>query len=103
MLETSKFIPSHGIPGIGWSRTFVGPDGKSYKWKMGLITSILELDDGSKPPTVVAHFHQKNTFKGTGAALELFPVGEHMLDVIVITWTYVESRRRDQERKHCGT
>jgi hypothetical protein len=50
----------------------------------------------------VAKFHQKDIISITPnakrATLEIYPAGEHMVDLIVVTLVYIEKLRRDRER-----
>jgi hypothetical protein len=55
---------------------------------------VLELNDGSKTP--VAVYKRKRCRSREPATLEILPQGEHMLDLIVITWVYVEKIIRTQ-------
>lgn len=59
----------------------------------------LEVDDNSKQPIMVAKMRQRNIFKGTKPALEISEAGAHMLDMLVVTWIFVEHRRRERERR----
>lgn len=44
--------------------------------------------------------HQRNVLEGTQPYLEIDPEGIHILELIITTWVYYESRRRDEEREH---
>ncbi|KAH7908311.1 hypothetical protein BJ138DRAFT_1013027, partial [Hygrophoropsis aurantiaca] len=79
-------------------RTFNGPDGKSYMWSLGKWVPILYLNDGSDK--VIARFHRSNMGiigKQRSACLEISPEGEHMVDIIIITFIYIEKLRRRKE------
>ncbi|KAI0081486.1 hypothetical protein K474DRAFT_1350434 [Panus rudis PR-1116 ss-1] len=97
MVDIDDFMPIKEF----WrgARTFQGPDGRAYVWNESLAACHLDLDDGSKHPVKVAKFKQRNILKGRRACLEIFPAGEHMVDLIVITWLYYETRRRDKEQQ----
>ncbi|KAJ3869905.1 hypothetical protein EV359DRAFT_59510 [Lentinula novae-zelandiae] len=57
----------------------------------------LVLNDASK--MLVATFHQERLFsKNNTAHLEIFPPGQHMIDEIFVTFTYIERLRRAKER-----
>ncbi|OAX33360.1 hypothetical protein K503DRAFT_859831 [Rhizopogon vinicolor AM-OR11-026] len=89
-LLTSQFIPTKGI--LGRRRVFQGPDGQSYKWKIGPRECILVLNDME-----VARHHPMNVGlrkAGHEAYLEIFPLAEHMVDLVVLTFIYVEKLRR---------
>ena len=105
-------------------RIFTGPDGKEYRWKLAntkpvvCITSSRYLLSTQAAPqfqlytnddtnTHVAKFHQKDIISITPnakrATLEIYPAGEHMVDLIVVSLVYVEKLRRDRERAaHSG-
>ncbi|TEB19959.1 hypothetical protein FA13DRAFT_1645677 [Coprinellus micaceus] len=80
-------------------RIFTGPDGKEYRWKLGYAKPVLYLNDDTSTP--VAKFHQQDiisiTPRARRAALEIFPAGEHMVDLIVVTLVYIEKLRRNRE------
>ncbi|KAF9009733.1 hypothetical protein BDQ17DRAFT_1406716 [Cyathus striatus] len=85
------------LTGLGSYRVFTGPDDKEYYWKLG-NTAELFLNDDSKTP--VAHFHHKHYGifrKKRPASLEIFPAGEHMMDLILVTFIYIEKLRVDLE------
>ncbi|KAF9009728.1 hypothetical protein BDQ17DRAFT_1235777 [Cyathus striatus] len=82
--------------GFGSYHVFTGPDGKEYYWKLGTTAEVLFLNDDSKTP--VAHFHHKHYGifrKKRPASLEIFPAGEHMMDLILVTFIYIEKLRVD--------
>ncbi|EGN95607.1 hypothetical protein SERLA73DRAFT_162418 [Serpula lacrymans var. lacrymans S7.3] len=77
---------------------FAGPDGRPYKWRFRDVIS-LELNDSSKTP--IARYHRRSLGilgKRHDPYLEIFPVGEHMVDVIATTFIYLEKLRRVEER-----
>ena len=99
--------------------TFTGPDGRRYRWDMhsrdvvvsvkhfefGWIVSSyssfpqLSLDDASR--TEIARHHRATLGiigKRRSARLEIAPQAEYMLDLIVITFIYVEKLRMDKEK-----
>ncbi|ESK82737.1 hypothetical protein Moror_5671 [Moniliophthora roreri MCA 2997] len=95
-METKDFFRSEGWSGKKRNRIFTGPDGKEYKWILGSFTSKLVLNDGTETP--VAKFHQSNMGlfeKKRRGVLEIYPPGEHMVDLILVTFVYVEKIRRD--------
>jgi hypothetical protein len=57
---------------------------------------VLELNDESKTP--IAIFKRGGCFSREKATLEILPEGEHMQDLIVLTWVYVEKLIRIQRR-----
>lgn len=86
---------------FGRDRTFTAPDGKVYKWKMGRRVPELVMDVDGKE-TRVAVYHRRRLGVVTDArpaSLEIFPEGEHMLDLIVVTFVYIEKLRKDRENQ----
>ena len=57
-----------------------------------------QLYANDEAQTHVAKFHQQDfisiTPKAKAATLEIFPAGEHMVDLIVVTLVYIEKLRR---------
>ncbi|KAK7040355.1 Replication termination factor 2 [Paramarasmius palmivorus] len=97
-IETKDFFRSEGWAGklLGSNRVFTAPDGKEYKWFLGPYSSKLVLND--KEETPVAKYHRGNlgiTEEKRRAVLEVFPAGEHMADLIIITFLYTERLRRE--------
>ncbi|KAJ8520071.1 hypothetical protein ONZ45_g3076 [Pleurotus djamor] len=86
--------------GFAWRhRVFVGPDGKEYIWKLGSRSSKLFLYDTVEMPIARSHKSSLGVFGSSHpASLEIFPEGEHMLDMILVTFVYIEKQRRDNER-----
>ncbi|KAJ3913445.1 hypothetical protein F5877DRAFT_17453, partial [Lentinula edodes] len=88
----------------GRRRVFTGEDGQEYRWNLwedsspdsNLVLQLV-LNDASK--MLVATFHQERLFsKNNTARLEIFPPGQHMIDEIFVTFTYIERLRRAKER-----
>ena len=99
------------------SYKFTGPDGVEYRWAMGAmgvnypkvslfiaspalstLNEALKLVTMDEKKTVVAKFHRAHHItKKQKARLEVEPSGMHMLDHIVLTFAFVESRRRERE------
>ncbi|KZP12618.1 hypothetical protein FIBSPDRAFT_870138 [Athelia psychrophila] len=93
-----EFMPSKGI--FAQHRVFTPPrDDRSFRWTLGMWTCSLILDDGSKTP--VAESHRSNTGvlgKPREARLEIFSGFEHLADVILIGYVFVEKLRKERER-----
>jgi len=96
ILEIKSFLPKKGF--LKRARTFTGPDGLSYRWVWG-VTSYLEVDDETKPAKEIAKFRQGNILKGVKPYLEIHEGGLHMVELIVITWVFVETRRREDDNQ----
>ncbi|KIJ61071.1 hypothetical protein HYDPIDRAFT_42854 [Hydnomerulius pinastri MD-312] len=97
-LESSVFLPRHGI--FGRKRTFVGPDGRNYRWDMHSRVVVLSADDHSR--TEIARFHRATLGiigRRRKACLEIADQAEHILDLIILTFIYVEKVRMDKETR----
>ena len=99
------------------SYKFTGPDGVEYRWALGAfgmnypkVSSFLTspessaLNHGMKlvttdaKKTVIAEFHRAHYFtRKEKAKLDVQPAGMAMLDYIILTWLYVENKRRERE------
>ncbi|KAF8547443.1 hypothetical protein OG21DRAFT_1490234 [Imleria badia] len=100
-MQSNDFLPSHGI--LGRKRTFTGPDGCAYRWDMVLEAVVLSRDDRSR--TEVARYHRGSlgiVGPKRKPRLEIDPDVEHMLDLIVLTFVYVEKIRMDKDRQNTG-
>jgi len=101
-LKSNVFFPSQGI--LERTRTFIGPDGRPYKWVMYMSEVALWLDDGSEIEIARYHKAELGIFgKRKSAFLEIAPRVEHMLDYVVLTFIYVEKLRMDREDGASGT
>ncbi|KAF7966381.1 hypothetical protein HWV62_38903 [Athelia sp. TMB] len=93
-----EFMPHKGV--LAQNRGFTAPgDGRAFKWKLGMWTCSLILDDGSKTP--VAEGHRSNAGvvgSRRQAQLEIFPGFENLVDVILVTFVFVEKLRKERER-----
>ncbi|KAF8652782.1 hypothetical protein AX16_004174 [Volvariella volvacea WC 439] len=97
-IEVSSFFRKGCFGAYGSNRIFTGPDGREYVWELGLTTSQLFLNDDSKP--LVANYYTKFwtlRHKPENAYLEIMPNGEHMVDVILVTFLYIEKIRNERE------
>ncbi|KIM79627.1 hypothetical protein PILCRDRAFT_74073, partial [Piloderma croceum F 1598] len=81
-------------------RVFTAPvDGRHFKWTLGVWRSTLVLNDGSKTP--VAQSHRSNIGiigKPRQAGLEIYPGFEHLVDILLLTYIFVEKTRKDREK-----
>ncbi|KAH7909212.1 hypothetical protein BJ138DRAFT_1115166 [Hygrophoropsis aurantiaca] len=96
--RAKDFLPNSGI--LRLARTFTGPDGRSYKWKMENTAAVLYLDDGSKPKTEVAKYHKRGfgiIGKKHDPYLDVFSEGKGILDTLILTFIYVEKLQMDGE------
>ncbi|TFK20909.1 hypothetical protein FA15DRAFT_707698 [Coprinopsis marcescibilis] len=88
-------------PGIYFSgddRIFLGPDNREYRWIATSRKVDLVVNDDTG--TLVAKFHHKHheifSFiqEPCPASFEIFPPGEHMIDLIMLTFIYAEIKRQ---------
>ncbi|KAF8652777.1 hypothetical protein AX16_004169 [Volvariella volvacea WC 439] len=94
-VEVSSFFRKGDWGWSGRDRIFNGPDGREYKWL--LAPRKLVVNDSTQ--AVVAKFHEKlfnfiNHSRET-TYLEITPLGEHMVDIILVTFLYIEKLRQD--------
>lgn len=86
------------------SYTFTGPGDVQYRWTMdakGL--QLPKLVTADEKETVIAEFHCTNHSRNKQKAqLEVRAEGMEMLDRIVLTFVYVEHKRRQREGKDIG-
>ncbi|KAH7915864.1 hypothetical protein BJ138DRAFT_1141042 [Hygrophoropsis aurantiaca] len=77
--------------------TFMGPDGLLYTWILEAKNCTLKLaDPGSKLHTELAKSHPENwgfLTKKHGRYLEISGLAEHMPNIIVFTYLFVEEKR----------
>ncbi|KAF6765794.1 hypothetical protein DFP72DRAFT_1058355 [Ephemerocybe angulata] len=99
-----EFFKKSGLGWYGRDRIWAGPDGGEYRWKMGDSKPELYLNDKEK--TLVAKFHREHSgFLGIQEkrppCLEIFggPHPEALVDMIVITFVYMEKNRADREEQ----
>ncbi|KAF8838893.1 hypothetical protein BDN67DRAFT_933052 [Paxillus ammoniavirescens] len=96
-MQSNDFLPRHGI--TGRKRTFTGPDGRPYRWDMLFNVVVLSRDEESR--TEVARYHRGSLGiigPKKKPCLDVHPDVMHMLDLIVLTFVYVEKLRKDKER-----
>jgi len=98
--ETGHFFSKKALGFFGRDRVFIGPDGLEYQWSLGIrVPELVRLDSAKTP---IARFHRRRIGilkKKRLASLEIFPEGTHMLDLIIITFVYVQKIRNDAERR----
>lgn len=100
-IDTSEFFKKTGL--LWRNRAFKGPDGKEYEWHLGSMYKLY-LKNSSDDATVACYHHRKPGSRGNPhpASLEIFPQGQHMLDLIVVTFIFVERLRTDLARNPDG-
>jgi len=98
---------------------FTGPDGVQYIWALGIagthypkvslfsssppssaLNHCVKLVTTDEKKTVVAEFHRAHHIrKKQKARLEIQPAGMDMLDHIILTFVFVEDKRRQREAR----
>ncbi|KAG9312480.1 hypothetical protein JVU11DRAFT_6866 [Chiua virens] len=53
-MQSNEFLPSRGL--LRWKRTFMGPDGRAYRWNMLINAVVLSRDDETR--TEVARYYR---------------------------------------------
>ncbi|KIK53227.1 hypothetical protein GYMLUDRAFT_100498 [Collybiopsis luxurians FD-317 M1] len=95
-VQVKDFFKKGAWGNRGHNRVFTGEDGREYKWVLARHRSELYSNDDSNTPLAI--YHKKNPFKKESARnLEIFPAGQHMIDEIVVTFTYIEVMRKARE------
>jgi len=62
------------------------------------LSSQLFLNDTAKMPVAVFHRKRLGILRtARPASLEIFPVGEAIADIIIVTFIYMEKMRKDRE------
>ncbi|KAI0062123.1 hypothetical protein BV25DRAFT_1825987 [Artomyces pyxidatus] len=80
-------------------RVFTASDGRAYRWILGALTCWLKPDDGSDVEIARYHPRKLGIFgKARKAFLEVSPDGVPILDELIMTFIWVEMRRRDREK-----
>ncbi|KAJ3478684.1 hypothetical protein NLI96_g9588 [Meripilus lineatus] len=92
--EISSFLPRTNF--LNNKRTFQGPDGVTYTWSIGGPTSCLHVQDENGVKRRVVRMQQRNIFTGKKPHLDIDPSVLHILDLIIITWVYMETKRRER-------
>ncbi|KAI9462956.1 hypothetical protein HD554DRAFT_2027397 [Boletus coccyginus] len=93
-MQSNHFLPRHGI--TGRKRTFTGPDGRPYRWDMLFDVVVVSTDN-----VEVARYHRGSLGiigPKKKPRLDVDPDVTHMLDLIILTFVYVEKLRMDKER-----
>ncbi|KAH6907025.1 hypothetical protein BKA70DRAFT_1401298 [Coprinopsis sp. MPI-PUGE-AT-0042] len=86
---------------IGSDRIFTGTDGVEYRWVVGnkMTTPALYLNTNSE--VLVAKLRRKHLGVAHGAPrpalLEISELGDHMVDIIIITLAFIEKMRKDRD------
>ncbi|KAF8162632.1 hypothetical protein B0H34DRAFT_692217 [Crassisporium funariophilum] len=84
----------------GRNRVFVGLDGTEYAWHLG--SRVCKLYTTDKRKTLIACFHRRRLGmmrKARSASLEIIGCGESMVDLVIVTFVYMERLRREKEEE----
>lgn len=97
-MMTDTFIPRHGI--TGRKRTFMGPDGFSYRWDMDFRVVRLSRNDATRQELARSHRRSLGIIgPRRDPSLDVDPSLMHMLDIVILTFVYVEKLRMDKEKR----
>ncbi|KIJ59423.1 hypothetical protein HYDPIDRAFT_44011 [Hydnomerulius pinastri MD-312] len=82
-----------------WGRYFAGPDGHTYKWKVGFRYCWLKVEaKHTRVPLVKYHKRNLGIRKPSHPPyLDVSSAVTHMMDHIVVTYIYMERLRQDTE------
>ncbi|KAH6901957.1 hypothetical protein BKA70DRAFT_677463 [Coprinopsis sp. MPI-PUGE-AT-0042] len=103
MKAKDLFTKPMGLRWYGRDRVWKGPDGQEYRWEMGLSKPELFRNVNDKKDATVAKFHREHSGRmgihdQSQASLEIMgEVSEELLDMIVITFVYMETTRAQRE------
>jgi len=79
-------------------RSFVGDDDRRYTWKVKSSELMAYASEAGKTGAPIAKYHKRHVLFGRrNAYLELYPGYEGTLDTLVLTFLYVEWKRRQSE------
>ncbi|KIJ92579.1 hypothetical protein K443DRAFT_685168 [Laccaria amethystina LaAM-08-1] len=104
LLTSEYFRKTKGWGDLGKGRVFTAPDGKEYTWKLGI--RVPELVTKEERPVAVCRRGRIGVVReARPPSLEILPDGEHMIDLIVVTFVYTEKLRtdRDDQSQHMAT
>jgi len=96
-MATSDFFRKSGF--LGRDRVFTGPDGKEYEWELKTTVCKLYLKDA--PRALVASYHPRSfgiIRDAHPSSFEIFPEGQHMVDLIFVTFIFVDKLRMQRNR-----
>ena len=101
------------------SYMFTGPDGIQYRWALGAcgmsypkvgvffaslpsqeLNCVMKLVTTDEKKTVIAEFyHAHHSRRKEKPRLEVQPAGMDMLDDIILTFVFADSKRRERETR----
>ncbi|OBZ79594.1 hypothetical protein A0H81_00633 [Grifola frondosa] len=101
-VEFHSFLPSQTRWFKHTRRKLTGPDNRTYDWHMK-SACYLDFTDGSGSTVPIARMHPSSFWKSKKAQLEISPAGMDMVDLIVITFVYVQKKQEDSQRSASGS
>ncbi|KAI6007498.1 hypothetical protein EDC04DRAFT_2611348 [Pisolithus marmoratus] len=96
-MTTNTFIPCHGF--MGRKRTFTGPDGLPYRWDMDSWIVRLSRNDAARQELARSHRQSLGIIgPRRDPSFDIDPSLMHMVDMVVLTFVYVEQLRINREK-----
>ncbi|KAM6502719.1 hypothetical protein JOM56_002696 [Amanita muscaria] len=98
--ESTQFFTKKAFGWYGSTRAFTGPDGIEYEWILKREVSELVRVDSERDTTRIAQYQRRQLgvfSKPRPASLEIFSKGMHMIDLIVITFVYIQKLRNNKK------
>ncbi|EAU80770.1 hypothetical protein CC1G_04880 [Coprinopsis cinerea okayama7 len=96
--KSGDFFRKKGFSFYGRDRIFTAPDGKEYRWEMQADRAELYMMDEAKTRIVRYHRKKYGIFHDKApASLEIEPCAEGMMDVIMLTYIYIEYLRNERD------
>jgi len=89
--DVGKFFPAHGISQS--KRTFKGPDGTEYEWRVSKDCFSNELRIKDKDMLIAKSYPPKNLLKDS-QRLEVHKEGDEILDLLITTFAFVDMERK---------
>ncbi|KAF8162631.1 hypothetical protein B0H34DRAFT_651790 [Crassisporium funariophilum] len=102
-LSEHEIFASRGriVDHIRTERVFHGTDGKEYVWTMQERTKLsLSLNNDDRTPIAIFHPRGPGILRAESQPVfEVYPEGEHMLDLILVTFIFVQSLRKEHRTR----
>ncbi|KAF9009723.1 hypothetical protein BDQ17DRAFT_1348727 [Cyathus striatus] len=99
-IDPTKLFSQQGWSWFGKTHIFIAPDGRQYKWSLGRRAPQLSLNDATQAPVARFRPSRKGFLcfgKETPGILQIYPAGMHIIDLVFMTFIYVEKIRRRRE------
>ncbi|KAI6144716.1 hypothetical protein BKA82DRAFT_15641 [Pisolithus tinctorius] len=79
---------------------FMGPDGFSYRWDMDFRVVRLSHNDATRQELMQSHRRSLSIIgPRRDPSLDVDPSLMHMLDIVILTFVYVEKLQMDKEKR----